>query len=87
MGSVGFCDICHRWSQLDTHHVYGASFRNKSEKYGAVVEICRECHDDLHHRHPKKYLWLKREWRDRLMAENGWTTEDFIKEFGRAEWQ
>ena len=82
----GFCDICLKWRALERHHVFGASFRDKSEKYGAVVEICRECHDDLHHRHPAKYKWLKREWRDRLMAENGWSTEDFIREFGRAEW-
>ena len=82
----GFCDICLKWRTLERHHVFGAAFRDKSEEYGAVVEICRECHDDLHHRHPAKYKWLKREWRDRLMAENGWSTEDFIREFGRAEW-
>ena len=82
----GYCEICHKWRTLERHHVYGNGFRNKSEQYGAVVEICRECHDDLHHRHPAKYKWLKREWRDRLMAWNDWTEEDFIREFGRAEW-
>lgn len=82
----GFCDICLKWRTLERHHVFNGAFRSKSEEYGAVVEICRECHDDLHHRHPAKYKWLKREWRDRLMAENGWSTEDFIREFGRAEW-
>lgn len=82
----GFCDICLKWRTLERHHVFNGAFRSKSEQYGAVVEICRECHDDLHHRHPAKYKWLKREWRDRLMAENGWSTEDFIREFGRAEW-
>lgn len=82
----GYCEICHKWRALEHHHVFNGAFRNKSEQYGAVVEICRECHDDLHHRHPAKYKWLKREWRDRLMAWNGWTEEDFIREFGRAEW-
>lgn len=82
----GYCDICLKWKTLERHHVFNGAFRNKSEEYGAVVEICRECHDDLHHRHPAKYKWLKRQWRDLLMAENGWTTEDFIREFGRAEW-
>lgn len=82
----GFCDICLKWRTLERHHVFNGAFRTKSEEYGAVVEICRECHDDLHHRHPAKYKWLKRQWRDRLMAENGWTMDDFIREFGRAEW-
>lgn len=82
----GFCEICHQWRQLQRHHVYGGAYRSKSEQYGAVVEICRDCHDDLHHRHPASYKWLKRQWRDRLMAENGWTIEEFIEKFGRGEW-
>ena len=48
-----------------------------------MVEICRECHDDLHHHHPAKYVWIKREWQDKLMAWNEWTEDDFIREFGR----
>ena len=82
----GYCEICHKWRTLEHHPLFNGAFRSKSEQYGAVVEICRECHDDLHHRHPAKYKWLKREWRDRLMAWNDWTEEDFIREFGRAEW-
>ena len=82
----GWCEICHKWRALERHHVFNGAFRSKSETYGAVVEICRECHDDLHHRHPAKYKWLKREWRDRLMAWNDWSEEDFIREFGRYEW-
>lgn len=84
---TGNCEICGRYGQLERHHVWGSFWRNKSEKYGAVVMICRRCHDDLHHHHPRKYIWLKEQWRDRLMAENGWDRDEFIKEFGRAEWQ
>lgn len=83
---TGYCYICHKWTTLEVHHVFNGAYRKKSEKYGAVVEICRECHDDLHHHHPAKYKWLKREWRDQLMAWNGWDEEDFIREFGRYEW-
>lgn len=79
----GYCEICHKWTALERHHIYGNAFRKKSEQYGAVVEICRECHDDLHHHHPAKYVWLKREWQDKLMAWNEWTEDDFIREFGR----
>ena len=87
MGSVGHCEICGKYGRLDMHHVFNKAYRKKSEKYGAVVWICRKCHDDLHHHHPSKYIWLKEQWRDRLMTENGWDRETFIKEFGRAEWQ
>ena len=79
----GWCAICHKWGALERHHVFNGAFRSKSEEYGAVVEICRECHDDLHHHHPAKYVWLKREWQDKLMAWNEWTEDDSIREFGR----
>ena len=57
---IGECEICHRYGALDKHHIYGAGKRNTSEKYGAVIWICRDCHNDLHHRHPARYQWLKK---------------------------
>ena len=80
----GLCDICMQYGDLDRHHVFGAGARKASEKYGAVVWICRECHNNIHHRHPAQYLWLKKQWQDRLMAENGWDIDEFIKRFGRS---
>ena len=67
----GYCEICHKWTALEVHHVFNGAFRKKSEQYGAVVEICRECHDDLHHHHPAKYVWLKREWQGRSASSCG----------------
>lgn len=80
---TGNCEICHRFRSLDKHHVFGAGFRSKSEKYGAVVWICRECHNDLHHKHPAQYEWLKKQWQRRLMEEHGWNVDEFIQIFGR----
>lgn len=80
----GACEICQKWRELEKHHVYGAGKRMVSERYGAVVFICRECHDDLHHHHPSQYLWLKKDWQRRLMTEHEWDVYDFIRVFGRS---
>lgn len=44
----GYCRVCGKWAKLEPHHVYGGCYRKKSEKYGMVALICRECHDKIH---------------------------------------
>lgn len=44
----GYCHLCHEWKRLEVHHVFGGCYRKKSEKYGMVVAMCRDCHDKLH---------------------------------------
>ena len=76
------CALCGRYASLDRHHVYEGLKRKASEKYGAVVNICRSCHQDIH-LHPASYLWLKKEMEAKLMLENHWSVDDFIDVFGR----
>lgn len=54
--------------------------RKKSEKYGAVVMVCRTCHEKIH-RDAELRLELKAEWQKILMEQNNWNVEDFRKEF------
>lgn len=84
------CHICGRngnGDPLDRHHVFPAALRSKSEKYGAVVYLCHDrCHEngpEAVHRCYDTELALKQEFQRKLMAENEWTVEDFIREFGR----
>lgn len=82
------CWLCGRTNgQIDRHHIFGGPFRQKSERYGLVVDLC---HDSCHifgeysaHQSKETALELHQYGQRKAMEEQGWTTEDFIAEFGR----
>lgn len=84
------CWLCGRngtADSLDRHHIFGGAYRSKSERYGLVVDLC---HHDCHifgpyavHRNEENMRQLRAWGQKKAMKENGWTTEEFIKEFGR----
>jgi hypothetical protein len=80
-GANGYAD------PLDRHHIFGASNRKKSEKYGLVVDLC---HHDCHifgkyavHNNKDIMQKLHEYGQRKAMEENNWTKEDFIREFGK----
>lgn len=84
------CWLCGRngaADPLEWHHVYGGPLRKISTKYGAGVWLCgSRCHrlgpGAVHRsRETREKLqdWMQR----KLMAENNWTVEDFMKIFGK----
>lgn len=79
----GYCQRCQCYRPLEEHHIFeGRGRRAKSDRYGAVINICPACHRYLHD-NPLKMLPWKQRFQQKLMQENDWTTEDFIREFGR----
>lgn len=81
-GKNGCCD------PLDKHHIFGGrAFRPKSEKYGLYVYLCHNsCHifgKEAVHQNKDTMLKLKQYGQRKAMEENGWSVEDFIREFGR----
>lgn len=83
----GVCFLCPaRGVPLEEHHVFGGGCRRLSEHYGLKVYLCHGCHNE-----PPKGVHFNREEREKLQAKVqkiamrhfGWTTEDFIKIFGR----
>lgn len=84
------CFLCGRngsVDKLDRHHIFGGPYRNLSEKYKAVVYLC---HNDCHifgkeavHRNAGNMLKVKQYGQKKLMQEQNWTTEDFIRKFGK----
>lgn len=72
---------------LDRHHIFGGAYRDKSEKYGLVVRLCHNrCHvfgKDAAHRNAETMQALHEYGQEKAMREQGWTTEDFIREFGK----
>lgn len=81
------CFLCGRTGNLDRHHIFGGPFRKKSDKYGLTVDLCHDtCHifgPDAVHQNRETMLEVKRYGQRKAMNENGWTTEQFIKEFGK----
>ncbi len=83
---IGKCYICGRYLPLELHHVYGASRRKTSTKYKAVVNLCHECHNEpplgVHHNKDIR-LALQSQFQEKLMKDNNWSAEDFIRIFGK----
>ena len=85
------CFICGRngaEDPLDRHHIFGGAYRKKSEKYGLVVYLCHaKCHvfaPSAVHQNSRQMLRLKHYGQKKAMQEQGWSEEDFIREFGKS---
>ena len=72
---------------LDRHHIFGASNRKKSEKYGLVVDLCHDkCHlygKEAVHNNAATMQRLHEYGQRKAMRENNWTVDDFRREFGK----
>ena len=85
------CFLCGRngvRDPLEEHHIFPGSLRDKSEQYGLVVLLCgSRCHRNgkkSAHKCRDTQLMLK-EWAQRkAMEENGWSMEDWHREFGKS---
>ena len=71
---------------LERHHIFGGPSRTLSERYGLVVDLCHWCHNEPPHgAHFDKdtSLYLHQWGQRKAMVEQGWSTYDFIREFGK----
>lgn len=87
---MSFCWLCGRngsGDPLDKHHIFGGPYRKKSERYGLYVHLCHNrCHifgEQSAHQNKNTMLLLHQYGQRKAMDENGWDTEDFIREFGK----
>jgi hypothetical protein len=85
------CFLCGRngaEDPLDKHHIFGAAYRKKSEKYGLVVDLCHHrCHEfgrKAVHQNGSVMRQLRRYGQLKAMQEQDWTEADFIREFGKS---
>jgi hypothetical protein len=67
--------------------VYNGPFRKKSEKFGAVADLCHFCHneppDGVHH-NAENMRKLKAKYQTLIMDKYGMSEKDFISEFGKS---
>ena len=83
-GYVGACVVC-GFVPSEVHHcIPGTANRQKSDKYGLTINLCRKHHREMHNK-PNQGLDLfwKQEAQRYYEAHYG-TREDFIKDFGRS---
>jgi len=89
------CWLCGRYGNTERHHIFGGNGRRrKSEKLGLVVDLCHACHNEppSKARHFEGGVHFNAEAMQKLhefgqrkaMEEQGWTVEDFIREFGKS---
>lgn len=80
------CFLCGSYDLIERHHIFGASNRKKSERLGLVVDLCHYCHNEppygVHH-NKDIMLNLKKYGQKKAMLEQGWTVDDFRREFGK----
>ena len=80
-GRNGFTD------PLEVHHLFGGARRQKSEKYGLLVDLCgNRCHrlgEFAAHNNAQTMQQLHEYGQKKAMEEQGWTIEEFRKEFGK----
>lgn len=80
------CFFCGRPNWLEKHHCFGKSERKLSEKYGLTVYLCHNCHNEppngVHHNKENREK-LQKYAQEKAMEKYGWTTDDFIRIFGK----
>ena len=82
------CFRCRRTDdKLDRHEVFGGvANREKSKRLGLWVMLCHSsCHQGRHgvHMDENEARYLHELGQKAAMEAYGWTTEDFIREFGK----
>lgn len=82
------CWLCGETGEnLNRHEVFGGALREKSKRLGLWVMLHHEpCHvygRQAIHQNPENNRRLKAEAQRTAMMAYDWTTEDFIREFGK----
>ena len=84
--ATGTCFLCGNYETVEEHHIFGGPFRKKATKYKLTVRLCPWCHQydaDSAHRNAETRLYLRNYGQTKAMREQGWTVEDFVREFGK----
>ena len=75
------CQVCGCKEATQIHHVFGASNRNNSTKYGYLKHICNECHRVIEENQEIDLIYKIEAEKEFL---KGGTREEFIRIFGKS---
>lgn len=82
------CFRCGSYRNIEIHHIFGASERKLSEKYGLIVPLCHNCHNELPdgaHFNKDTARWLH-EVGQRAFEMEGHTRDEFRQIFMRGSY-
>lgn len=78
------CYFCNRTDgKIDRHEVFHGPNRAKSAELGCWVNLCHNCHMQLHQTRPEMDKELKQICQVEAMKHYGWTVNDFRNVFGK----
>lgn len=66
----------------DWHHVFNGAMKKKSEQYGMMLHLCRQCHMRIHE-NPKEMKRLKA-YAQEIYEQRYGTREDFLEDFKKS---
>ena len=75
-----FCFRCGCYGATDWHHIFNASNKKQSEKYGAMIRVCRPCHNEIH---KSEMLETKIMAQEKIMDYYKLTEDEFRDIFGK----
>ena len=78
------CYLCGSVRWLEVHHIFNASNRNNSTKYGLVVYLCHQCHNEPPlgvHFNKERMRYLQQIGQKAFIKK--YPNKDFVKIFGR----
>ena len=78
------CFFCGSEYDLIRHEAFfGTAYREKSKALGCWVNLCPQCHMELHDHVDNKDKTLKEFAQGCSMSHYGWTVEEFRMHFGK----
>lgn len=79
------CYLCGRVGFTHRHHVFSGVYRNASERYGCVVNLCPSCHNYVHSSSgAETKQQLQCDIQFLKMEENGWNKNEWLARFGKS---
>lgn len=78
------CFVCGTGGDLARHEVYyGTAYRSRSKELGLWVNVCPECHAEIHDKVDDLDKQLKKITQMKAMLHYGWSVEEFRNRFGK----
>jgi len=76
------CYVCGCGGDLARHEIFPGPYRQKSKEYGLWIPLCPDCHR-MAHETKNDMDALKKRAQIAAMGKYGWSTKDFVREFGK----
>ena len=76
------CANCGSRYNLDKHHIFYGAYRKKSDIYGLLIYLCRNCHTNLHNGKLADFDTFIKDKYQRIFEEK-YSHEFWMLEFGK----